>query len=155
MGYVVVSLDVPGDDSGLAHRLDFLCGGVGFEAASWLNSLIGWGTVLLLAFLLISFVVFFFNVTSLNLGSFRRLSTEDDPEEDAELEAEIAAEQAAAARPAPALPAPAMTLKTRPTAPDTAVATAATVANGGAQAATGPTLELTDDDEDDAADDRP
>ena len=101
MGYVVVSLDVPGDDSGLAHRLDFLCGGVGFEAASWLNSLIGWGTVLLLAFLLISFVVFFFNVTSLNLGSFRRLSTEDDPEEDAELEAEIAAEQAAAARPAP------------------------------------------------------
>ncbi|WP_460504227.1 DNA translocase FtsK 4TM domain-containing protein, partial [Hymenobacter agri] len=106
LGYVVVSLD--GADPVLAHRLDFLCGGVGFEAASWLNSLIGWGTVLLLAFVLISFVVFFFNVTSLNLGSFRRLSTEDDPEEDAELEAEIAAEQAAAAtRPAPAPAVPA------------------------------------------------
>ncbi len=133
MGYVVVSLD--GADPTLAHRLDFLCGGVGFEAASWLNSLIGWGTVLLLAFLLISFVVFFFNVTSLNLGSFRRLSTEDDPEEDAELEAEIAAEQAAAARPAPAPAASAMTLKTRPAAPEAAVAAA------------GPALELTEDDE--------
>ncbi|GAA4022259.1 hypothetical protein GCM10022409_02460 [Hymenobacter glaciei] len=143
MGYVVVSLD--GADPVLAHRLDFLCGGVGFEAASWLNSLIGWGTVLLLAFLLISFVVFFFNVTSLNLGSFRRLSTEDDPEEDAELEAEIAAEQAAAARPAPA---PAMTLKTRPVAQETNVSTTATVAAGGAQAA-GPALELTAEEEDD------
>ncbi|MET4073387.1 DNA translocase FtsK 4TM domain-containing protein [Hymenobacter sp. UYCo722] len=139
MGYVVVSLD--GADPVLAHRLDFLCGGVGYEAASWLNSLIGWGTVLLLAFLLISFVVFFFNVTSLNLGSFRRLSTDDDPDEDAELEAEIAAEQAAAVRPAPAADVPAMVLKTRPGAPDTAVAT---------QAA-GPALELADEDEDEKA----
>ena len=143
LGYVVVSL--AGADPVLAHRLDFLCGGVGFEAATWLDSLIGWGTVLLLAFALISFVVFFFNVTSLNLGSFRRLSTEDDPEEDAELEAEIAAEQAAAARPAPA---PAMTLKTRPGAPETAVSSVATVVAGGAQAA-GPALELANDDEDD------
>ena len=146
MGYVVVSLG--GADPALAQRLDFLCGGVGFEAASWLHSLIGWGTVLLLAFLLISFVVFFFNVTSLNLGSFRRLSTEDDPEEDAELEAEIAAEQAAA-RPAPTQPAPAMTLKTRLGASDTVVSASAPVANGGVQPATGPALELTDDDEDD------
>ena len=140
MGYVVVSLD--GADSGLAHRLDFLCGGAGFEAASWLNSLIGWGTVLLLAFLLISFVVFFFNVTSLNLGSFRRLSTADDPEEDAELEAEIAAERAAAARPAPAPAALAITLKTRSDAPDTVVPASATVAAGGAPPATSPALEL-------------
>ena len=147
LGYVVVSLDVPGDDSGLAHRLDFLCGGVGFEAASWLSSLIGWGTVLLLAFLLISFVVFFFNVTSLNLGRFRSLSTADDAEEDAELEAEIAAEQAAAARPAPA--APAMTLKTRPAAPETAATSAVPTAAGGLKAAPSPALELTDDDEDD------
>ena len=65
LGYVVVSLAAPGADPVLAHRLDFLCGGVGFEAASWLDSLIGWGTVLLLAFALISFVVFFFNVTSI------------------------------------------------------------------------------------------
>lgn len=153
MGYVVVTLD--GADPVLAHRLDFLCGGVGFEAASWLNSLIGWGTVLLLAFLLISFVVFFFNVTSLNLGSFRRLSTEDDPEEDAELEAEIAAEQAAAARPAPAPAAPAMTLKTRPGAPDAAVSTTTTVAAASAQAAAGPALELAAEAEDDDASEAP
>ncbi|MBD2767799.1 DNA translocase FtsK [Hymenobacter sp. BT664] len=95
LGYVVVTLATPGADPVLAHRLDFLCGGVGFEAASWLDSLIGWGSVLFLAFVLISFVVFFFNVTSINLSSFRRLGTEDDADEDAAIEAELAAEQAA------------------------------------------------------------
>jgi len=108
LGYVVVSLATPGADPALAHRLDFLCGGVGFEAASWLDSLIGWGTVLLLAFALISFVVFFFNVTSLDLGRFRSFGAAGDAEEDAELEAELAAEQAteAAARAAAATPRP-------------------------------------------------
>ncbi|MDO7852284.1 FtsK/SpoIIIE family DNA translocase [Hymenobacter convexus] len=144
LGYVVVTLATPGADPVLAHRLDFLCGGVGFEAASWLDSLIGWGTVLLLAFALISFVVFFFNVTSLNLGRFRSLSTEDDAEEDAELEAEIAAEQAAAAAPVAAPAAPQMTLKTRPAAPEIMVTSAASVSAGGAQAA-GPALQLHDD----------
>jgi S-DNA-T family DNA segregation ATPase FtsK/SpoIIIE len=157
LGYVVVSLATPGADPALAHRLDFLSGGVGFETASWLDSLIGWGTVLLLAFALISFVVFFFNVTSLDLSRFRSLSAEDDADEDAELEAEIAAELAAEAAPvAPA--APQMTLKTRPVAPvpvvpepvavpEPAVAmttatSGATVAAGGAQA--GPALQLVD-----------
>ncbi|NVO31733.1 FtsK/SpoIIIE family DNA translocase [Hymenobacter lapidiphilus] len=69
LGYVVLSLQSPGIDPALAHSLDFLCGGIGYETAFWLDSLIGWGTVLLLAFLLISFVVFFFNITTLNLGS--------------------------------------------------------------------------------------
>ncbi|WP_375418022.1 DNA translocase FtsK 4TM domain-containing protein [uncultured Hymenobacter sp.] len=68
LGYAVVSLQDPGADPALAHRLDFLSGSIGYEAAAWLTALIGWGTVLLLAFLLISFVVFFFNVTSLNLS---------------------------------------------------------------------------------------
>ena len=68
MGYVVLSIQAPDADPLLAHRLDFLSGGVGYEAALWLSSLIGWGTVLLLAFLLISFVVFFFNVTTLSLS---------------------------------------------------------------------------------------
>uniref|UniRef100_UPI0009DCB17C FtsK/SpoIIIE family DNA translocase n=1 Tax=Hymenobacter sp. IS2118 TaxID=1505605 RepID=UPI0009DCB17C len=113
MGYVVVTLATPGADPALAHRLDFLCGGVGFEAASWLDSLIGWGTVLLLAFVLISFVVFFFNVTSINLGHFRRLGVEDDAEEDAEIEAELAAEQAAAVAPVVAAP----PVRARPAAP--------------------------------------
>ncbi|MCC3152412.1 DNA translocase FtsK 4TM domain-containing protein [Hymenobacter sp. BT770] len=131
LGYVVVTLATPGADPVLAHRLDFLCGGVGFEAASWLDSLIGWGTVLLLAFALISFVVFFFNVTSINLGSFRRLGAEDDAEEDAELEAELAAEQAAAAAPV-AVVAPAV--KARPAVQESAANSTATVAAGGAQA---------------------
>ncbi|MFD2717408.1 DNA translocase FtsK 4TM domain-containing protein [Hymenobacter monticola] len=149
LGYVVVTLATPGADPVLAHRLDFLCGGVGFEAASWLDSLIGWGTVLLLAFALISFVVFFFNVTSLNLGRFRSLSTEDDPEEDAELEAEIAAEQAAAAAPVAAPPVPQMTLKTRPAPAEAVAATAATVSAGGAQAA-GPALQLNNEEPEEA-----
>ncbi|QDA62224.1 FtsK/SpoIIIE family DNA translocase [Hymenobacter jejuensis] len=75
MGYLVLTLEAPDADPILAHNLDFLSGGVGYEAALWLDSLIGWGTVLLLAFLLISFVVFFFNVTTLNL---RRSADEDD-----------------------------------------------------------------------------
>jgi S-DNA-T family DNA segregation ATPase FtsK/SpoIIIE len=163
LGYVVVSLATPGTDPTLAHRLDFLCGGVGFETASWLDSLIGWGSVLLLAFALISFVVFFFNVTSLNLGRFRSLSTEDDAEEDAELEAEIAAELAAEAAPAPPA-APQMTLKTRPAAlapavpeviapeaaaPEVIAASAATVVASGAQA-TGPALQLAADEPEEA-----
>jgi S-DNA-T family DNA segregation ATPase FtsK/SpoIIIE len=143
LGYVVVTLATPGADPTLAHRLDFLCGGVGFEAASWLDSLIGWGTVLLLAFALISFVVFFFNVTSINLGSFRRLGTEDDPEEDAELEAELAAEQAAAVAPKAPL---AVKTKAVPVQESAAIASA-TVAAAGAQAP-GPALQLNDEEED-------
>ncbi|ALD21053.1 FtsK/SpoIIIE family DNA translocase [Hymenobacter sp. DG25A] len=79
MGYVVLTLETPDADPALAHSLDFLSGGIGYEVALWLDSLIGWGTVLLLAFLLISFVVFFFNVTSLNL----RRSTEGEEADDA------------------------------------------------------------------------
>ncbi|WP_086594171.1 FtsK/SpoIIIE family DNA translocase [Hymenobacter crusticola] len=80
LGYVVLSLEAPDSDPALAHSLDFLSGGVGYETALWLDSLIGWGTVLLLAFLLISFVVFFFNVTSLNL----QRSTVDEEEDSAD-----------------------------------------------------------------------
>ncbi|GAA3948066.1 FtsK/SpoIIIE family DNA translocase [Hymenobacter algoricola] len=76
LGYVVLTLEAPDADPTMAHSLDFLSGGIGYEAALWLDSLIGWGTVLLLAFLLISFVVYFFNVTSLNL-----MRSRDDEEE--------------------------------------------------------------------------
>ena len=141
LGYVVVTLATPGADPALAHRLDFLCGGAGFEAASWLDSLIGWGTVLLLAFALISFVVFFFNVTSINLNNFRRLNVADDAEEDAELEAEIAAEQAAAAVPTAAAPVAVASARTKPAPQESAATAAVTVAAGGAQAA-GPALQL-------------
>ncbi|GAB2782677.1 S-DNA-T family DNA segregation ATPase FtsK/SpoIIIE [Hymenobacter luteus] len=85
MGYVVLTIQSPDVDPALAHSLDFLCGGVGYETAFWLDSLIGWGTVLLLAFLLISFVVFFFNVTSLNLNLRRSAGEEDEDDTDEEL----------------------------------------------------------------------
>ena len=141
LGYVVVTLATPGADPALAHRLDFLCGGAGFEAASWLDSLIGWGTVLLLAFALISFVVFFFNVTSINLNNFRRLNVADDAEEDAELEAEIAAEQAAAAVPTAAAPVAVASARTKSAPQESAATAAVTVAAGGTQAAV-PALQL-------------
>jgi S-DNA-T family DNA segregation ATPase FtsK/SpoIIIE len=99
LGYVVVQMALPSatqpvPDPVQAHRLDWLSGSAGFEMAYWLDSLIGWGTVLLLAFGLIMFVVFFFNVTSLNLGLGGR--DEDEEVEDA---AEL---EAAPVRPAPA-----------------------------------------------------
>lgn len=44
---------------------DWLSGAMGFEVAGWLKALLGFGTVLLLALLALSFVVAFFNVTTL------------------------------------------------------------------------------------------
>ncbi|NML63973.1 DNA translocase FtsK [Hymenobacter sp. RP-2-7] len=110
LGYVVVQLGQPDaagslPDPGQAHRLDWLSGGAGYELASWLYSLLGWGTVLLLAFGLIMFVVFFFNVTSLNLGLGSREEAEDDLED---AEAEVPAEASRpVASPAPSYAAPA------------------------------------------------
>ncbi len=43
----------------------FLSGGVGFELATFAESLIGWGTLLLLALTLVVFIIYFFNVTKL------------------------------------------------------------------------------------------
>ncbi|AII50528.1 FtsK/SpoIIIE family DNA translocase [Hymenobacter sp. APR13] len=97
LGYVVLTMQAPDADPTLGYRLDFLSGGIGYEAAVWLDSLIGWGTVLLLAFLLISFVVFFFNVTSVTLPRFGAEGEEPDLEP-------AAAEQPA--RPAMAATAP-------------------------------------------------
>ncbi|MGI4741092.1 MAG: DNA translocase FtsK 4TM domain-containing protein [Janthinobacterium lividum] len=99
LGYVVVQLAVPAanlpaPDPAQAHRLDWLSGGAGYELALWLDSLIGWGTVLLLAFGLIMFVVFFFNITTLNLN----LGGSDEEEEAAETAAPAAVAPAHAAK---------------------------------------------------------
>jgi S-DNA-T family DNA segregation ATPase FtsK/SpoIIIE len=112
LGYVVVQMALPSatqpvPDPVQAHRLDWLSGSAGFEMAYWLDSLIGWGTVLLLAFGLIMFVVFFFNVTSLNLG----LGSRDEDEE---------VEDAADMETTPARPAPAAANSARPAAKATA-----------------------------------
>ncbi|MEJ7661606.1 MAG: DNA translocase FtsK 4TM domain-containing protein [Hymenobacter sp.] len=103
LGYVVVQQAQPGPDPTptQAHRLDWLSGGAGYELALWLDSLIGWGTVLLLAFGLIMFVVFFFNVTNLNLNLG---GADEEDEEVAEATAPAAANrptQPQAASPTP------------------------------------------------------
>ena len=45
--------------------LSFLSGGIGYNLAVIINSLIGWGSLLLLLFSLIVFGMFFFNITSI------------------------------------------------------------------------------------------
>ena len=47
------------------EELSFVSGGVGYFLAEWMNSLIGWGTFLILAFSLLVFIIYFFNITSL------------------------------------------------------------------------------------------
>lgn len=59
LGYIVLTTNMVGE-------LGFLGGGIGIETATWLSSLIGWGSGLLLGFLLLVFLVFFFNITSIN-----------------------------------------------------------------------------------------
>lgn len=58
----------------------FITGGVGFELAVFLNSLIGWGTLILLGLLLIVFIIYFFNITRLIAArSATDPSLDDDP----------------------------------------------------------------------------
>lgn len=57
-GYLVLS-------SGTVAEFGWLSGGIGYETAIWLESLIGWGSVFLLFFMLLIFVVFFFNITTI------------------------------------------------------------------------------------------
>jgi len=73
MGYLVLSSD------GISV-LGFIGGGVGFELAELLNSLIGWGTLLFLAFSLIVFVIYFFNITKLMGLGKRSDGTEESDE---------------------------------------------------------------------------
>ncbi|MDJ1471952.1 DNA translocase FtsK [Cytophagaceae bacterium DM2B3-1] len=45
--------------------LGFLSGGIGYELASFSHDLLGWGTLLLIAFALVVFIIYFFNVTTI------------------------------------------------------------------------------------------
>ncbi|KAA6435579.1 DNA translocase FtsK 4TM domain-containing protein [Rufibacter glacialis] len=53
----------------------FLSGGIGYETALWLQSLLGWGTGLLMGFALIAFIMFFFNITTLGRPRFPKMMT--------------------------------------------------------------------------------
>ncbi len=59
MGYLTHSI------SG-ATEVSFLAGGLGYELAYLADSLLGWGTFLLLVLTLFIFIIYFFNVTSIN-----------------------------------------------------------------------------------------
>lgn len=61
-GYLILQFDN-------LHEYGFLSGGFGYEMAELLSSIIGWGTILLLLFALSVFVIYFFDITSLSLGS--------------------------------------------------------------------------------------
>jgi S-DNA-T family DNA segregation ATPase FtsK/SpoIIIE len=52
-------------ESGKITAFSFLCGGIGYELAVLFNSLLGWGTYLVLILSLLIFIVFYFDVTSL------------------------------------------------------------------------------------------
>lgn len=57
-------------------RYDVVSGAIGYESATWLQSLLGIGTGFLLVFLLVMFVVFFFNITTLNRSRVRQETDE-------------------------------------------------------------------------------
>ena len=75
LGYIVFA-------TATVDRLGFLGGGIGVETAIWLDSLIGWGSWLLLGFLLLVFLVGFFNITSVNWG-FKTTAADEDADDEA------------------------------------------------------------------------
>lgn len=58
MGYFLISSDE-------VSEWGFLSGGIGYEIAILCESLVGWGTFILLVFSLIVFVIYYFNITDL------------------------------------------------------------------------------------------
>lgn len=58
----------------------FLCGGVGLETAILLDSLLGWGTLLLMGFVATAFVIYAFNITSFKKASEMLEGTHTDTE---------------------------------------------------------------------------
>ncbi|MEL6559760.1 MAG: DNA translocase FtsK 4TM domain-containing protein, partial [Bacteroidota bacterium] len=58
MGYFLISSDE-------VSEWGFLSGGIGYEIAILCESLVGWGTFILLAFSLIVFIIYYFNITDL------------------------------------------------------------------------------------------
>ena len=67
LGYLILG-------AGQEDWLGFLSGGIGYETAAFLQSLLGWGTLLLITFSLVVFIIYFFNVTTIN--GFNRKITE-------------------------------------------------------------------------------
>ncbi|MGK7391580.1 MAG: DNA translocase FtsK 4TM domain-containing protein [Candidatus Cyclobacteriaceae bacterium M2_1C_046] len=83
LGYVVLTSDG-------VNEWGFLAGGLGFNLAIVFQSLLGWGTFLLLILSFIVFIIFFFNVTSISSGNNEELvmqpvaNNSPDPAEETE-----------------------------------------------------------------------
>jgi S-DNA-T family DNA segregation ATPase FtsK/SpoIIIE len=58
--------------------LHSIAGVTGFEIALTIKALLGWGTVLLLIFFFLAFVIYFFNVTSLKISNNKKKTEEVD-----------------------------------------------------------------------------
>ncbi|NEM98636.1 FtsK/SpoIIIE family DNA translocase [Pontibacter burrus] len=71
LGYIVFV-------AGGIEDFGFLGGGIGIETAIWMNSLLGWGSGLVLAFLFIVFLVFFFDITSISWSPKPSAETDDN-----------------------------------------------------------------------------
>ncbi|HSZ72531.1 MAG TPA: DNA translocase FtsK 4TM domain-containing protein [Cytophagaceae bacterium] len=71
MGYLVLKLEEDG-------FLSFLSGGIGFEMALWLDNLIGIGSPVVLFFLLLAFVIYYFNITNIALPQWAGMMNASD-----------------------------------------------------------------------------
>ncbi len=67
LGYMTLDVTNP-------EELNFITGGIGFEIAVMLHSLIGWGTFLFLIFTFLVFIIYFFNITSF-IGINKHIAT--------------------------------------------------------------------------------
>lgn len=65
--------------SGQEHALGFLCGGLGYELAVLSDSVLGWGTFILLALTLLIFAIFFFDITDFTFSSASKPNVVDKP----------------------------------------------------------------------------
>jgi len=81
LGYIVLSFQ---DDL----YLSFLSGGIGFAMADYMNNLIGWGTPFLLLFFLLTFIIYFFNITKINLFSKQTIGDSEMETSHSEVEEE-------------------------------------------------------------------
>lgn len=69
---------IKGDES--ISEWSFYSGGLGYELSIFFDNLLGYGTILFLAFTLLVFVIFFFNITE--ILSFKKTPAVNDPEDD-------------------------------------------------------------------------
>ncbi|HTF80447.1 MAG TPA: DNA translocase FtsK 4TM domain-containing protein, partial [Cytophagales bacterium] len=72
LGYTVFLTDQ-------VHILGFLCGGMGYELAVLSDSILGWGTFILLGLTLLIFTIFFFDITDFGFSGVSRGTVAEAP----------------------------------------------------------------------------